>query len=313
MSRVWTNVKELRLPVSSCFLCLHNRFVSDLQHLHLTGCLCLQMNMLLRLQEAANYSSTQSCDSDSTSHHDDQLDSSLESALWAVPVHPGSMSAHIRTPAPLRCAIYEKFIIQYAILKKETWVNGFWFQGISSMDFVIFYGRVTFIKKLFICVKVGGLWWGASVPLMFTFCAFCHNRLQSVTKTEKQNWIFMFLPSSFCRCLQWEGASDRFCLSLFTEQTCVPHRQQEGNPKLWSVIVQPGTFSSCPAFLETFSSDFYMRSPGMFFHAVQRPPVAVSGAFVWVDLLLTTWCWINAGSLTPETSDMSAFKLQFYW
>ncbi|MEQ2184750.1 Neuron navigator 3 [Goodea atripinnis] len=43
--------------------------------------LCLQMNMLLRLQEAANYSSTQSCDSDSTSHHDDQLDSSLESAL----------------------------------------------------------------------------------------------------------------------------------------------------------------------------------------------------------------------------------------
>lgn len=41
----------------------------------------LQMNMLLRLQEAANYSSTQSCDSDSTSHHDDQLDSSLESAL----------------------------------------------------------------------------------------------------------------------------------------------------------------------------------------------------------------------------------------
>lgn len=40
------------------------------------------MNMLLRLQEAANYSSTQSCDSDSTSHHDEQLDSSLESALW---------------------------------------------------------------------------------------------------------------------------------------------------------------------------------------------------------------------------------------
>ncbi|XP_056131750.1 neuron navigator 3 [Lampris incognitus] len=39
------------------------------------------MNMLLRLQEAANYSSPQSCDSDSTSHHDDQLDSSLESAL----------------------------------------------------------------------------------------------------------------------------------------------------------------------------------------------------------------------------------------
>lgn len=42
---------------------------------------CFQMNMLLRLQEAANYSSTQSCDSDSTSHHDEQLDSSLESAL----------------------------------------------------------------------------------------------------------------------------------------------------------------------------------------------------------------------------------------
>ncbi|XP_030626575.1 neuron navigator 3 isoform X2 [Chanos chanos] len=39
------------------------------------------MNMLMRLQEAANYSSAQSCDSDSTSHHDDLLDSSLESAL----------------------------------------------------------------------------------------------------------------------------------------------------------------------------------------------------------------------------------------
>ncbi|PWA14693.1 hypothetical protein CCH79_00014341 [Gambusia affinis] len=48
---------------------------------HLSLFYILQMNMLLRLQEAANYSSTQSCDSDSTSHHDDQLDSSLESAL----------------------------------------------------------------------------------------------------------------------------------------------------------------------------------------------------------------------------------------
>ncbi|MEE6498943.1 hypothetical protein FKM82_003256 [Ascaphus truei] len=41
------------------------------------------MNMLMRLQEAANYSSPQSYDSDSNSnsHHDDILDSSLESAL----------------------------------------------------------------------------------------------------------------------------------------------------------------------------------------------------------------------------------------
>ncbi|XP_069760450.1 neuron navigator 3 isoform X3 [Narcine bancroftii] len=39
------------------------------------------MNMLMRLQEAANYCSTQSCDSDSTSQHDDILDSSLESTL----------------------------------------------------------------------------------------------------------------------------------------------------------------------------------------------------------------------------------------
>ncbi|XP_078077213.1 neuron navigator 3 [Mustelus asterias] len=39
------------------------------------------MNMLMRLQEAANYSSAQSCDSDSASHHDDILDSSLESTL----------------------------------------------------------------------------------------------------------------------------------------------------------------------------------------------------------------------------------------
>ncbi|XP_012927770.1 neuron navigator 3 isoform X5 [Heterocephalus glaber] len=39
------------------------------------------MNMLMKLQEAANYSGTQSCDSDSTSHHEDLLDSSLESTL----------------------------------------------------------------------------------------------------------------------------------------------------------------------------------------------------------------------------------------
>nr|KAF6453241.1 neuron navigator 3 [Molossus molossus] len=37
------------------------------------------MNMLMKLQEAANYSGTQSCDS--TSHHEDILDSSLESTL----------------------------------------------------------------------------------------------------------------------------------------------------------------------------------------------------------------------------------------
>lgn len=42
-----------------------------------------QMNMLMRLQEAANYSSPQSYDSDSNSnsHQDDILDSSLESTL----------------------------------------------------------------------------------------------------------------------------------------------------------------------------------------------------------------------------------------
>lgn len=40
------------------------------------------MNMLMRLQEAANYSSASpSCDSDSASHQDDALNSSLESAL----------------------------------------------------------------------------------------------------------------------------------------------------------------------------------------------------------------------------------------
>ncbi|XP_078273293.1 neuron navigator 3 isoform X8 [Rhinoraja longicauda] len=39
------------------------------------------MNMLIKLQEAANYSSTQSCDSDNVSHHDEILDSSLESTL----------------------------------------------------------------------------------------------------------------------------------------------------------------------------------------------------------------------------------------
>ncbi|XP_063783472.1 neuron navigator 3 isoform X4 [Pseudophryne corroboree] len=39
------------------------------------------MNMLMRLQEAANFSSGQSCDSDGTSHHDEILDPSLESTL----------------------------------------------------------------------------------------------------------------------------------------------------------------------------------------------------------------------------------------
>ncbi|XP_039199215.1 neuron navigator 3 isoform X4 [Crotalus tigris] len=39
------------------------------------------MNMLLRLKEAATYSSAQSCDSDTVSHHDDMLDPSLESTL----------------------------------------------------------------------------------------------------------------------------------------------------------------------------------------------------------------------------------------
>ncbi|KAM5170954.1 neuron navigator 3 isoform 2-T2 [Mantella aurantiaca] len=39
------------------------------------------MNMLMRLQEAANFSSGQSCDSDGTSHHDEVLEPSLESTL----------------------------------------------------------------------------------------------------------------------------------------------------------------------------------------------------------------------------------------
>ncbi|XP_066490533.1 neuron navigator 3 isoform X2 [Tiliqua scincoides] len=39
------------------------------------------MNMLMRLKEAASYSSAQSCDSATTSHHDDILDPSLESTL----------------------------------------------------------------------------------------------------------------------------------------------------------------------------------------------------------------------------------------
>ncbi|XP_031205667.1 neuron navigator 3 isoform X6 [Mastomys coucha] len=39
------------------------------------------MNMLMKLQEAANYPGTQSCDSDSVSHHEDILDTSIESTL----------------------------------------------------------------------------------------------------------------------------------------------------------------------------------------------------------------------------------------
>ncbi|XP_018428352.1 PREDICTED: neuron navigator 3 isoform X2 [Nanorana parkeri] len=39
------------------------------------------INMLMRLQETANFSSGQSCDSDGTSHHDEVLEPSLESTL----------------------------------------------------------------------------------------------------------------------------------------------------------------------------------------------------------------------------------------
>ncbi|XP_006513743.1 neuron navigator 3 isoform X8 [Mus musculus] len=39
------------------------------------------MNMLMKLQEAANYPSTQSCDGDSVSHREDILDTSIESTL----------------------------------------------------------------------------------------------------------------------------------------------------------------------------------------------------------------------------------------
>ncbi|XP_042323869.1 neuron navigator 3 isoform X7 [Sceloporus undulatus] len=39
------------------------------------------MNMLMRLKEAASYSSAQSCDSDTASHHDEILDPSVESTL----------------------------------------------------------------------------------------------------------------------------------------------------------------------------------------------------------------------------------------
>lgn len=41
----------------------------------------LQMNMLMRLKEAATYSSAQSCDSDTAGQHEDILDPSLESTL----------------------------------------------------------------------------------------------------------------------------------------------------------------------------------------------------------------------------------------
>lgn len=66
-------------------------FLSNLESTHLTSylhhtkrCLILQMNMLMRLKEAATSSSPQSYDSDSNSnsHQDDILDSSLESTLW---------------------------------------------------------------------------------------------------------------------------------------------------------------------------------------------------------------------------------------
>lgn len=44
------------------------------------------MNMLMRLKETAHCAGTESYDSDSTSnsHHDDVLDSSLESTLWTI-------------------------------------------------------------------------------------------------------------------------------------------------------------------------------------------------------------------------------------
>ncbi|TRY65840.1 hypothetical protein DNTS_018014, partial [Danionella cerebrum] len=62
------------------------------------------MNMLMRLQEAANYSSAQSCDSDSASHHDDQLDSSLEFRM--IPGHT-SLLYHIK------CKIFQLSLALY--------------------------------------------------------------------------------------------------------------------------------------------------------------------------------------------------------
>ncbi|KAG5846116.1 hypothetical protein ANANG_G00146340 [Anguilla anguilla] len=51
------------------------------------------MSMLMRLQEAANYSSAQSCDSDSASHHDDPLDSRWSPPCSASPANRRSLPA----------------------------------------------------------------------------------------------------------------------------------------------------------------------------------------------------------------------------
>lgn len=47
------------------------------------GCLLFsfQMNMLMKLQEAANYSGTQGCDADGPQPHEDTVDAALESTL----------------------------------------------------------------------------------------------------------------------------------------------------------------------------------------------------------------------------------------
>lgn len=71
------------IKIHVCFSCPREAGDHDSQVICFVLSVFHQMNMLMRLQEAANYSSPQSYDSDSNSnsHHDDILDSSLESTL----------------------------------------------------------------------------------------------------------------------------------------------------------------------------------------------------------------------------------------
>ncbi len=129
--------------------------------------LCEQMNMLLRLKEAASCSSPQSYDSDSNSnsHHDDILDPSLESTLWSslirYAIDSNAKSSHYITctgagnPNIESCFIYKKNIEREIYMRQNSAVLQFSFynnkirsalsqflpQSISAVTLAKFYGQ----------------------------------------------------------------------------------------------------------------------------------------------------------------------------
>ncbi len=129
--------------------------------------LCEQMNMLLRLKEAASCSSPQSYDSDSNSnsHHDDILDPSLESTLWSslirYAIDSNAKSSHYITstgagnPNIKSCFIYKKNIereiymrqnsavlqFSFTTTKSEVLCPNFYLKSIRAVTLAKFYGQ----------------------------------------------------------------------------------------------------------------------------------------------------------------------------